>query len=615
MNLDGKFYFAGVSAAPASDASSRVWSSTLYTDTTWTTATQLLYIEDTALTNSEGFVKSTALPGLTATKPYQTYYFRTHFNYSGTLAGITLTLTTMLDDGCILYLNGTEVVPTAPAGRIGMPSGAIAWATLANRTAGNAIVETFTLPASQLVAGDNVLAVEVHQNDLQSSTTTSSDIVWGAKLDASVPAAGGSTTIVLNEVLANNASLADPDGSLSGWIELYNTSAAAVNVADMSLTDDTSNARQWVFPAGASIPANGYLVVFCNPFLSASVANGANMNTGFGLKPGGDRVFLFKKLADGGGLQDSVIFGQQVPDRSIGRIANGVGGFALNLATRGAVNSAAATGAIGTVKINEWLALPPVAPSWFELYNSGASPVLLSGNYLTDNLTNRSKYLVPPLTFIGGTGNLGNSRWLQIFADNDNGATPNHVNFTLNAAGEALGIFSGTGVQLETVSFGAQTAGISGGRIPDGSASPAPALNPTPGFANQALSQDTDGDGIPDWWESLYGLNPNDLLDATFDRDGDGKSNLSEYLAGTNPNDPLSVLKSSIAKSGGQTVIRFTAAANKGYTIQFKNTLLDATWQKLTDLAADPAVRSLEIPDPAPGFPTRFYRVVTPIQP
>ena len=45
---------------------------------------------------------------------------------------------------------------------------------------------------------------------------------------------------------------------------------------------------------------------------------------------------------------------------------------------------------------------------------------------------------------------------------------------------------------------------------------------------------DTDKDGLPDWWEELYGLNPN-VADAHLDSDGDGRTNREEYNAGTNP--------------------------------------------------------------------------------
>lgn len=46
---------------------------------------------------------------------------------------------------------------------------------------------------------------------------------------------------------------------------------------------------------------------------------------------------------------------------------------------------------------------------------------------------------------------------------------------------------------------------------------------------------DSDGDGLPDWWELKYGLNPFLASDAKLDSDGDGVSNLAEFRKGTNP--------------------------------------------------------------------------------
>ena len=52
---------------------------------------------------------------------------------------------------------------------------------------------------------------------------------------------------------------------------------------------------------------------------------------------------------------------------------------------------------------------------------------------------------------------------------------------------------------------------------------------------SQFTQADTDGDGMPDWWEARYGLDPNDPGDATQDQDRDGRSNLQEFLAGSDP--------------------------------------------------------------------------------
>ena len=51
-------------------------------------------------------------------------------------------------------------------------------------------------------------------------------------------------------------------------------------------------------------------------------------------------------------------------------------------------------------------------------------------------------------------------------------------------------------------------------------------------------STDTDGDGIPDDWETAYGLNRNDPADATQTAVGGGMTNLQHYQLGSNPNNP-----------------------------------------------------------------------------
>src|SRR5262245_9068356 len=45
----------------------------------------------------------------------------------------------------------------------------------------------------------------------------------------------------------------------------------------------------------------------------------------------------------------------------------------------------------------------------------------------------------------------------------------------------------------------------------------------------QALPGDADSDGMPDAWETFFGLNPNNPADATADPDGDGLTNLQEF--------------------------------------------------------------------------------------
>jgi len=47
--------------------------------------------------------------------------------------------------------------------------------------------------------------------------------------------------------------------------------------------------------------------------------------------------------------------------------------------------------------------------------------------------------------------------------------------------------------------------------------------------------KDSDGDGMPDWWEIKYGLDPNDPSDANGDLNGDGYTNIEKFINGIDP--------------------------------------------------------------------------------
>ncbi|MBR2114238.1 MAG: polysaccharide lyase, partial [Prevotella sp.] len=47
--------------------------------------------------------------------------------------------------------------------------------------------------------------------------------------------------------------------------------------------------------------------------------------------------------------------------------------------------------------------------------------------------------------------------------------------------------------------------------------------------------KDSDGDGMPDEWETRYGLNPNNAGDANGDCNGDGYTNIEKYINGIDP--------------------------------------------------------------------------------
>jgi hypothetical protein len=71
--------------------------------------------------------------------------------------------------------------------------------------------------------------------------------------------------IRLNEVLPSNSNnCPDEVGERNDWVELYNTSNSAVDLAGYSLTDDTASPRKSVIPAGVTIEARSALLFWAD---------------------------------------------------------------------------------------------------------------------------------------------------------------------------------------------------------------------------------------------------------------------------------------------------------------------------------------------------------------
>jgi len=165
---------------------------------------------------------------------------------------------------------------------------------------------------------------------------------------------------------------------------------------------------------------------------------------------------------------------------------------------------------------------------------------------------------------------------------------------------ERMSFFTFTNVRAPFTSFSVSISNVAASSV----------LSAT---ATVSLQADSDGDGIPDAWESQYGLLPGDGTDGALDADGDGMTNREEYIAGTDPTDEFSYLKVELAGVGSGADISFGAVSNRTYSVLYADAV-EGPWRKLGDFPARATSRVESIRDP--NYTTnRFYQVVIPRQP
>lgn len=262
--------------------------------TDWKTGSSSEWAEGaTPLGYGKNSIVTTISYGDDSAQKYPTYYFRKNLYVDSDLSDISaLTLNFTADDGFVVYINGTE------ACRYLMPEGEILFETYATTYApSNPDSGTIDLPVGLLRKGENIIAVEVHNN-----VPGSTDIYWDAEISYNITsstavvsrshelllntdedteiqaifkplhpdclAEAGSTPVVVNEVSAGNTVAANEYGKRNDWIELYNTTDQDIDLEGMFLTDDPAVPEKYQIvrtdDCPTTIPAHGYYIVWAD---------------------------------------------------------------------------------------------------------------------------------------------------------------------------------------------------------------------------------------------------------------------------------------------------------------------------------------------------------------
>lgn len=453
--------------------------------------------------------------------------------------------------------------------------------------------------------------------------------------------------VFVNEVISN------PSPGAEDAIELYNNDAVPADLSGWWLTDDFREPRKYRVPQGVRIDGKGFHVFSASDFKAGP--------SGFGLSALGDEVYVFSAAAAGDltGWCHGFRFGPQEQGRSFVRWVTSDAREHIAWAwmpSLGEPNSPPGNGPIAILKImyrpppldgadnvrDEFIELGDIsfsdvpfpafdpahpANTWrvrgdveFDFAPGFRMPidrrvVVVGFDAQTDTaaLTAfRAHYrLDDRITILGPwRGSLNNTRGtvrlLKPLApvappSPDAGLAPYALVEEVNYLTTAPWPTNANGTGRTIMHRYPQTFGDEPNTWMSYSA--------TPG------DSDIDGDGLPSRWETAHGLNPevatgDDGPDG--DPDGDGFTNLQESYAGTDPQDPMSCLSlTAVQGIDGGIRLRFTAAAWRTYTVQYRDQLAQGQWQILQCIAAQPKPTLVEIENSSTNS-TRFYRLETP---
>ena len=425
-----------------------------------------------------------------------TAYFRHKFNASDVLTITALSIDLLYDDGAVVYINYQEVK------RIEMPDGTIEYTTKANGNSSDNKNTTFSVPVNVLNEGNNILAVEVHQNsykssdlsfDLSLNTTRQSGSAESIVIDKSTCVMarikdGGDWSALNKEVYAvgpivENLRISElmyhPADPNTEFIELQNIGTETINLNLVEFTRGVD----FVF-GDTSLTAGEYGLIVQN-LANFTARYGAGLNV-LGqylgrLDNDGDRIELtdavgtviqsFKyednwyELTDGMGFSLTMVN----PATDDSDDWDHKYGWRSSLSEGGTPGYEDSALAADSIIINELLAHSHQDdPDWVELYNTTDQDINISGWFLSDDDSDPNairKYEIPSTTTI-------NANSYKVFIENlsfGDPSLPQGQGFGLSEAGETMYLYSGengqvTGYYQTQQKFDASETGVSFGR-------------------------------------------------------------------------------------------------------------------------------------------------------
>lgn len=166
----------------------------------------------------------------------------------------------------------------------------------------------------------------------RSTNDTDTDVDSGNDTDTDTEAPPPIVDLFINEILASNdtaQSWEDGDGNenFDDWLEIYNAGDSEVDLEGFGLTD---GGAPWLFPAGASIPAGGHLLVWCS-----EAEDAPGLHTDFKISRSGEVLTLSDSYER---TVNAVDMPEQQTDVATYRSPDGSETWAFGTGTPGAAN-------------------------------------------------------------------------------------------------------------------------------------------------------------------------------------------------------------------------------------------------------------------------------------